>query len=147
MSATWDTLALLEWGTSIGREFYGKGANVMLGPGLCVARIPRNGRKIEYLSGEDPTLGALLVPSAIRGIQSNRVVANVKHWVLNSQESNRHGVSEEASERAKWELYYPPFAAAVDAGVGSVMCSYNRVDSLYSCANAASHIRYAANAV
>ena len=69
----------------------------------------------------DPTLGARLVPDAIHGIQSKGVVANVKHWVLNSQESNRHGVSEEASERTKQELYYPPFAAAVRAGVGSVM--------------------------
>ena len=52
MAATWDPSALREWGAGIGQEFISKGANVMLGPGLCVARIPRNGRNFEYLSGE-----------------------------------------------------------------------------------------------
>ena len=66
-------------------EFAGKGANVQLGPGLCIARIPQNGRNFEYLSGEDPFLGYTLVQPAIKGIQSKNVIANAKHYVLNSQ--------------------------------------------------------------
>ena len=66
-------------------EFAGKGANVQLGPGLCIARIPENGRNFEYLSGEDPFLGYTLVQPAIKGIQSKHVIANAKHYVLNSQ--------------------------------------------------------------
>ena len=54
MAATWDVAAMKEWGIGMGKEFYAKGANVQLGPGLCLARVPRNGRNFEYLSGEDP---------------------------------------------------------------------------------------------
>ena len=41
----------------MGKEFFGKGSNVQLGPGVCLARVPRNGRNFEYISGEDPFLG------------------------------------------------------------------------------------------
>ena len=54
----------------MGDEFARKGANVQLGPGLCIARLPWNGRNFEYLSGEDPHLGASLAGSVVRGIQS-----------------------------------------------------------------------------
>ena len=57
IAATWSTEAAIEWGVAMGAEFKGKGANVQLGPGLCVSRIPNNGRTFEYLSGEDPVLG------------------------------------------------------------------------------------------
>ena len=70
VAATWNTSALLLWGTSMGEEFVGKGANVQLGPGVCVARVPVNGRNFEYVSGEDPFLGYTLVQPLIRGIQS-----------------------------------------------------------------------------
>ena len=69
MAASWDVEAMGEWGTGMGKEFYAKGANVQLGPGLCLARIPRNGRNFEYLSGEDPYLGHTLVQPVIKGIQ------------------------------------------------------------------------------
>ena len=54
----------------MGEEFFDKGSNVQLGPGMCVARVPRNGRNFEYLSGEDPYLGFVMVQPAITGIQS-----------------------------------------------------------------------------
>ena len=54
MAASWDVDALYQWGAGMGKEFYDKGSNVQLGPGLCLARIPQNGRNFEYLSGEDP---------------------------------------------------------------------------------------------
>ena len=81
MAASWDTAALLEWGVGMGKEFYAKGANVQLGPGLCLARVPQNGRNFEYAAGEDPYLGYHLVHGAIKGIQSEGVIANAKHWV------------------------------------------------------------------
>ena len=52
--------------SGMGVEFHGKGSNVQLGPGLCVARVPRNGRNFEYLSGEDPYLGYRMVQPAIQ---------------------------------------------------------------------------------
>ena len=69
----------------MGEEFFAKGSNVQLGPGVCVARVPRNGRNFEYLSGEDPMLGATMVVPVVTGIQSQKVIANVKHFVNNNQ--------------------------------------------------------------
>jgi beta-glucosidase len=108
---------------------------VQLGPGLCLARIPQNGRNFEYLSGEDPFLGYTLVKPAVQGIQSQKVVANAKHWILNDQETNRMAVSAEADERTRFEMYYPPFEGAIEADVGSFMCSYNKINGDWSCEN------------
>ena len=119
----------------MGAEFHGKGANVQLGPGMCVARVPRNGRNFEYLSGEDPVLGVNMVPPVVKGIQSKGVIANAKHYVNNNQETNRGDVSENVDERTQFEIYYPPFEAASDAGVGSIMCSYNKIRNTWSCEN------------
>ncbi|KAJ9448668.1 putative beta-glucosidase L [Diplonema papillatum] len=135
MAATWDEEMLSLWGTMMGEEFYGKGANVQLGPGLCIARIPQNGRNFEYLSGEDPHLGYTLVQPAIKGIQSQKVVANAKHYVNNNQETDRTTISEMVDERTENEIYYAPFEGAVAAGVGSVMCSYNKINGTWSCEN------------
>ena len=76
-----------------------------------------------HISGEDPFLGFFMAQGVISGIQSQGVIANAKHWVENSQETNRHTDSAEVDERTRFELYYPPFEGAIAAGVGSVMCS------------------------
>ena len=89
MAATWDRELVWEWGAAMGREFAGKGSNVQLGPGLCLARVPTNGRNFEYLSGEDPYLGAELVRPAVQGIQSCGIIANAKHYLMNNQETDR----------------------------------------------------------
>eukprot|EP00052_Salpingoeca_macrocollata_P017874 m.146254 g.146254 ORF g.146254 m.146254 type:complete len:696 (-) comp20527_c1_seq1:51-2138(-) len=135
VAASFDLNVMLAWGTAMGKEFYDKGANVQLGPGLCIARVPKNGRNFEYLSGEDPHLGYHLVQPVIKGIQSQGVIANAKHYVNNNQETDRNSVSENVDERTENEIYYQPFAGAVDAGVGSVMCSYNKINDTYSCEN------------
>ena len=51
-AATFDVELMEEWGNAMGEEFFDKGANVQLGPGMCVARVPKNGRNFEYLAGE-----------------------------------------------------------------------------------------------
>ena len=135
IGATFDTAASKSWGEGMGDEFWRKGANVQLGPGMCLARVPRNGRNFEYLSGEDPFLGYTMVQPAITGIQSKGVVANAKHYVNNNQETDRSSVDEEVDERTQFEMYYPPFAGAVAANVGSVMCSYNKIRTKWSCEN------------
>ena len=78
-----------EWGQALGAEFAGKGANCIFGPAVNIARLPNGGRSFEYLSGEDPFLGYTLVQPMIRGIQSQGVVANVKHFIDNNQEGFR----------------------------------------------------------
>jgi beta-glucosidase len=81
-AASFSRQIMSDWGTAMGEEFYGKGSNVQLGPGLCVARVPRNGRNFEYLSGEDPYLGFELAQPVIKGIQSTGVIANAKVWLF-----------------------------------------------------------------
>jgi beta-glucosidase len=119
----------------MGQEFHDKGAHVMLGPGMNVQRVQENGRGFEYLSGEDPVVGRELVPHMVKGIQDQKVLANAKHFIDNSQENNRTTVSENVDERTNFEMYYPPFQAAIDADVASFMCSYNKVNGDWSCEN------------
>ena len=108
----------------------------MLGPGVNLARVPRGGRNFEYL-GEDPCLAARLAAAEVRGVQSEGVVACVKHWADNNQEGPGHNgrlvTSSDVDDRTNAELYFAPFEAAAGAGAGAAMCSYNLVNSTYSC--------------
>jgi len=135
VAASFDPTLFYEWGVAMGKEFAGKGANVQLGPGVNVARVPVNGRNFEYLSGEDPFLGSANVRQIVKGIQGQGVIANAKHYIHNNQEANRGSVSANVDERTRMEIYMPPFAAASEAGLLSVMCSYNKINSTYSCEN------------
>ena len=90
------------------------------------------GRNFEY-QGEDAYLAARMVHAEVIGIQSQNVSGCVKHYVFNNEEDDRSGMSANVPDRAAKELYYKPFAAAVDAGVGSAMCSYNRVNGTWAC--------------
>jgi len=135
VASTWNTNSTYLFGKTLAKEFKAKGANVLLGPGLNVQRIPYDGRNFEYLSGEDPYLGAHLVPSLVRGIQDHGVIANAKHYINNNQETDRFGDSAELTRRVEFEMYYPPFEAAAQADVGSVMCSYNKIGGVHACEN------------
>ena len=75
IAATFDAEAAREWGAAMGAEFHGKGANVQLGPGLCVNRVPNCGRAFEYISGEDSYMGYVLAQPAVRAIQAEGVIA------------------------------------------------------------------------
>ena len=135
LAATWDEALVERVAAAIGAEFAAKGANVVLGPGLNVHRSPLGGRNWEYLSGEDPVLGARLAARYVKGVQSQNVLAVMKHFAFNQQETERASVSSDVAEKVAFELYYPPFKAAVDAGVGAVMCAYNKANGTKSCGN------------
>ena len=135
VAATWDANLTERFGMALGYEFKQKGANVILGPSVNVHRIARNGRNAEYMSGEDGHLGAPLAAAYVRGVQMMGVAATVKHFVLNNQEEHRDTESSDASERTLFEVYYPPFEAAVKAGAASAMCSYNVVNGTHACGN------------
>jgi beta-glucosidase len=85
--------------------------------------------------GEDPILAGNTAAQYIKGVQSQGVMATVKHFALNNQEFNRHHVSSDADERTMYEIYFPAFKAAVDAGVASVMSSYNLVNNVHAAEN------------
>ncbi len=74
-----------------------------------------------------------MAASLVKGIQSNNMSACIKHYILNNQEYNRLTMSVTVSNRVLHEVYLPGFKAAVDAGVGSVMCSYNRINGTFGC--------------
>eukprot|EP00026_Physarum_polycephalum_P004195 Phypoly_transcript_04212.p1 GENE.Phypoly_transcript_04212~~Phypoly_transcript_04212.p1 ORF type:complete len:681 (+),score=92.68 Phypoly_transcript_04212:118-2160(+) len=139
-AATWDTNLVNEYYKAIGNEMRGKGVNIMLGPMVNIARVPMSGRTYEGF-GEDPYLVSKMAEASITGIQSQGVIATVKHWVNNNQEYDRTKVSANVDERTEWEIYYPAFQAAVNAGAGSVMCAYNRVNNVYSCENEETIVR------
>mmetsp|Transcript_43714 Transcript_43714/g.109759 ORF Transcript_43714/g.109759 Transcript_43714/m.109759 type:complete len:856 (-) Transcript_43714:14-2581(-) len=135
VASSWSESDTQRFGVALGQEFRIKGANGLLGPGVNVARVARCGRNAEYISGEEPYLGARLVVPYVIGVQSQKVLAVVKHYINNNQEDHRDTVDAIVDNRTEWEVYYPPFQAAVSAGVGVVMCSYNLVNGVHACGN------------
>lgn len=136
MATTFDPELVYKVAKANGAEFIKKGSNVLLGPGMNLARIVRNGRTFEYLCGEDPHLGEVMAAAYVTGVQANPgLIATAKHFVNNEQETDRTKVSAIVDEETEWNLYYRPFKASVEAGVESIMCSYNRVNGIQACAN------------
>jgi beta-glucosidase len=129
-AATFDPDLARRQGAAMGREATALGQDALLAPGVNIIRVPQCGRNFEYLS-EDPVHAGAVGAGLIDGIQSADIVATVKHFVANNQETHRTTVSAEVDERTLRELYLPPFRAAVDAGVGSVMTAYNRVNGTH----------------
>jgi beta-glucosidase len=136
LAATWDRELVERWAEAMGAEERAKGVAVQLGPMMNLSRVPLAGRNFESF-GEDPYLSAELAFADVRGIQSNHIVATAKHFVGNEQETNRTSEDSLIDERTLHEVYYLPFEASVSAGVGSVMCSYNKVNGVYACENPA----------
>jgi beta-glucosidase len=136
-AATWDPALQRTLGQTMGLEAWEKGIDVLLAPDVNIARVPENGRNFEAF-GEDPFLSGQTAAAEIEGIQQNPVIATVKHFAVNSQETNRYYVSSNVDDRTLHEIYLPPFEAAVDdAKVGAVMCAYGLVRGVQSCQNPA----------
>ncbi|WP_242123605.1 beta-glucosidase [Sphingobium sp. Sx8-8] len=135
LASTWDPAIAHAGGAMIGSEARAKGFNVMLVGGVNLVRDPRGGRNFEYL-GEDPLLAGTLVGAQIDGVQSNHIIATIKHFALNDQETGRNVASVEMDEAAMRESDLLAFQIGIEKGdPGSVMCAYNRVGGIYSCEN------------
>jgi beta-glucosidase len=135
LAATFDPALVERVGAAIARETKGHGKNVILGPAVNIVRTALCGRNFEYY-GEDPELASRMAVAYIHGVQSQGVVATIKHFAANNQETERGSVSAEVDTRALNEIYLPAFEAAVkEAGVWAVMCSYNRLNGVYACEN------------
>ena len=132
LAASWDTDLANRVGATIGLDARARGVHFLLGPGANIYRAPMNGRNFEYF-GEDPFLAARTAVAYIRGVQSQGVIATIKHFIGNNQEYDRHNVSSEIDERTMREIYLPAFEAAVKEGrVGAVMTSYNLINGVYA---------------
>lgn len=120
-------------GKLVGTEARAKGFNVLLGGGINLTRDPRNGRNFEYVS-EDPLLSGLMGGAAVRGTQDAGVISTVKHFALNSNETNRHTWNATIDEAAHRESDLLAFQIAIEGGEpGSIMCAYNLVNGDKAC--------------
>ncbi|WP_299570488.1 glycoside hydrolase family 3 C-terminal domain-containing protein [uncultured Shewanella sp.] len=125
VAASWDPEMASLHGNVLGAEARHRNKDLILGPGVNLARLPLYGRNFEYM-GEDPYLAATLVVPTVKAIQANDVGATVKHYALNTQELNRTGVNAKPDERTLREVYLPAFEAAVkEANVHAIMGAYN----------------------
>ncbi len=129
LGATWDPQTVYACAQALGREVSAHQIDVLLGtPNVNIHRDPLNGRLFEGYS-EDPCLAATLAPEFVKGIQDQGVVANVKHFAANNQETERLGINEHIPLRALHEIYFPGFKACVQqGGVRTVMSAYNQIN-------------------
>ena len=134
-ASAWDPQLDYAFGQALGAEASGKGIDVQLAPGIETDRVPTNGRNWEYMS-EDPYLSGQTGAAEVQGIQSQHVIVTLKHFIANSQETDRTTDSADVSLRTLEELYAPQYDVAIhQGGAMGVMCSYNRVNSVYACQN------------
>jgi len=141
MSATWD-MGLIERSAKIAAgEATGEGINWVFSPMVDIARDPRWGR-ISEGSGEDPYLGGMIAKAMVRGYQgtsmknSDAVMACVKHFALyGGAEAGREYNTVDMSLIKMYQDYLPPYKAAVDAGAGSFMSSFNTINGVPATAN------------
>lgn len=134
-ACSWDKELLYKLGQIIGEEAIQQKVSVLLGPGVNIKRHPLCGRNFEYFS-EDPLLGGLLASSFIQGVQSQGIGTSLKHFAGNNQECERMSSSSNIDQRALREIYLKPFELAVkQAQPWSVMCSYNKLNGIYSSSN------------
>ena len=134
-AATFDPEIARAGGAMIGAEARAKRFNVLLAGGINLTRDPWNGRDFEYL-GEDPLLSGTLGGAHIAGVQSNRIVSTVKHYLLNAQETGRTVLDARIGEAAMRMSDLLAFEIAIEKGrPGSVMCSYNKINGDWGCEN------------
>jgi beta-glucosidase len=135
LAATWNPSVASIYGNAVSEEFAFRGKDIMLGPGVNIARTPYNGRNFEYM-GEDPYLAGEMVSPYIQAAQKNGVSCCLKHFFLNNQEIDRFGVNVNVSERTINEIYLPAFKKAVQkGGVWTVMGSYPFWQGVHCCQN------------
>jgi beta-glucosidase len=138
VAASFDSSLARSYGTVIGAEDKTKGVDVDLGPTINIVRDPRWGRAFESYS-EDPYLAGRIGAADINGIQSQGVMAQVKHWAVYNQETNRNTTSDNAvlDDRTVHEIYASAFGTIVDQShPSSAMCSYSTINGSYACENA-----------
>lgn len=140
-TASFDLDLMEKTAAAAAAESRASGVHWTFAPMVDIARDPRWGRVIEG-AGEDVFLGEKVAAARVRGFQGDdysrpdKVMATAKHWVgYGAAEAGRDYNSAELSKRSLREIYFPPFKAAVDAGVGSLMTSFNDLDGLPSTAN------------
>jgi len=135
LAASWNPQAALLYGSVIGRELRDQGFNMSIGGGVDLLREPRNGRGFEY-AGEDPVLAGTIVGNLAKGVQSQQIMGDIKHYAVNDQETGRDILNVVLDHRSLRETDMLAFQIAIGiAQPAAVMCAYNKVNGDYSCEN------------
>jgi beta-glucosidase len=135
LAATWNNDLAYSFGNSMGQELRARDKDMLLSPAINIVRTPLGGRTYEYMS-EDPFLNKKIAVPLIVGLQDNDVMACVKHFAANNQETNRDFVDVQIDERTLREIYLPAFEASIkEAHAYSVMGAYNKFRGEYLCEN------------
>lgn len=141
LSATWDLQLIERTARAAAEEASADGLNWTFSPMVDIARDPRWGR-ISESAGEDPYLGSLIARAMVRGYQGtdlsrdNTILACVKHFALyGASEAGRDYNTVDMSERRMFQEYFPPYKAAIDAGVATVMTSFNEINGVPASGN------------
>jgi len=136
LSCSWDMNIIERSARIAATEASADGINVTFSPMVDISRDPRWGR-ISEGSGEDPYLGSEIAKAMVRGFQGNDLAANntimscVKHYALyGASEAGRDYNTVDMSRIRMYNEYLPPYKAAVDAGAGSIMASFNEIDGV-----------------
>lgn len=142
MASSWDPALVERAQTIAAREARAAGVRWTFAPMVDIARDPRWGRIVEG-AGEDPYLGAKMSAAQVRGFQGSdpsapgRLLASVKHFAgYGAADGGRDYDSSYLSDAELYNVYFPPFKAAVDAGVGSVMSAYMDLNDVPATGNA-----------
>ena len=133
VAATFNKDLMYDVGKAQGEENKEKGINTFLSPCVNIMRTPQSGRVWEAY-GEDPYLSGVCAAQMVKGIQDAGVIAAIKHFVGNDQETYRHASTSNIEMGPLMDIYVEPFYRAIlDANVGSVMAAYNAVNDVYCC--------------
>ena len=127
LASTWNPELSQQYANSIGEECRAGDIAVLLGPGMNIYRVSKNGRNFEYF-GEDPYLTSRLIENYVVGVQNTGTVATMKHFLANNHEFHRRMTNVIVDERTIHEIYTPAFKAGIDAGAMAAMTSYNKVN-------------------